>query len=140
MLIIFYIVVNCNYCVYVIDLANKKFYYKEIPIFSFTKVKFLSKKNDDIDKTNDENLHSLHRIYIRLQKRMDKRNAVSHYYLLFGGVDIEEVRISREDTSILKLREMGKDIANKLNLNYFDHEDKSAHHVIRHSKPQKASE
>lgn len=133
MLIGVYVIVNFNQCVYVIDLANKKFYYKEIHLFASKGSK--DKKNDtDNDKKNSEDMHSLRRIYIRLQKRMDRTGAVSHYYLLFGGVDIEDVKISREDTSILKLREMGKDIANKLNLNYFDHEDKSAHHVIRHSK------
>lgn len=146
LLIFGYIAANWNYCLYIIDVKNEKFYYEEVPIWKPTEdgcwykiwsclkgcFRRMTCCNKEEDESNNDDLYSLHRIYIRLQKRLDKDDAVSHYYLSFGGVNIESVRISREDTSILKLREMGKDIANKLNLNYFDYEDKSAHHVIRH--------
>ena len=71
----------------------------------------------------------MYRVCIKREQRRD-RSKVRHYFLVLDGPNIERVKITREDTSIQVMRDIGKDLANKIRINYFDSEDSSPHNVI----------
>lgn len=82
----------------------------------------------------------MHEVFIKLERRRD-RSKVRHYYLILDGSHgIEKVKITREDTSLQAIREIGKDIANKVRINYFDSEDVSPHNVIKWPVPSERSQ
>ena len=78
----------------------------------------------------------MYRVCIKREQRRD-RSKVRHYFLVLDGPNIERVKITREDTSIQVMRDIGKDLANKIRINYFDTEDSSPHNVI-HWEPGRA--
>ncbi|OHS98374.1 transmembrane protein 249-like protein [Tritrichomonas foetus] len=69
-------------------------------------------------------------IYIRLKKKEEAEKP--HYYLVLDGIEIEEVQITYYGKSIPIMRKLGKNIANRLNINYFDIENYSPHHEVIH--------
>ena len=75
-------------------------------------------------------------IYIRLRKDSLKTND-SKYYIVLDGIGIDSVRLTKKDNDIPCLREIGQEIAETNNLNYFDKENLSPHHKVIHKKEKK---
>ena len=75
-----------------------------------------------------------HNIYIRLKGI--KSGAGSIYYsVVLNGYNIDEESITMSGTSRKKLGKLGKRLALRLGVNYFDADDTSKHHVILHKCP-----
>ena len=73
----------------------------------------------------------LRNVYVRL-KGIGTAGGETYYCLIFNGYQMEELTITGYTTSLMKLRKLGRRLANRLNVNYFDVHDLSAHHVIMH--------
>ncbi|KAI9184387.1 hypothetical protein H9P43_003440 [Blastocladiella emersonii ATCC 22665] len=90
--------------------------------------------------SHDTNLYTrgdFHNVYVRL-KREARGGAAGgarsqrYYYLVFNGYQIDQRRISGSSTNVNEIRRLGQLIAANLNLNYFDENNSSEHHVVRH--------
>ncbi|XP_042188503.1 transmembrane protein 249-like [Callorhinchus milii] len=78
----------------------------------------------------------LYNIYIRLKAQKNGYGELL-YKLILNGENIEHQDLTgiRFSEAPEKLERLGKRMASKLNLNYFDHLDKSDKHIIRHKPP-----
>ncbi|KAI9217351.1 hypothetical protein BC828DRAFT_391388 [Blastocladiella britannica] len=80
-----------------------------------------------------------HNAYIRL-RRETRSGAVGpvrlkYYYLVFNGFQMDVLRISGTTSNVNELRRLGQIMANNLNINYFDENNSSEHHTVRHLRP-----
>ena len=78
----------------------------------------------------------LHNIYIRL-KGVNSGSGVTYYLVILSGYQVDEESITSSTMQHDSLAKLGRRLAHKLNLNFFDHQDKSRYHVIRHRCPYK---
>lgn len=69
--------------------------------------------------------------YIRLRRDFCTDGRV-YYYLIFNAYNVEEYKITSYCCDYRLLRKSGKRIAFQLNVNYFDSDDLSINHVVRH--------
>ncbi|XP_075772945.1 cation channel sperm-associated auxiliary subunit TMEM249 [Pelodiscus sinensis] len=76
----------------------------------------------------------LHQIYIRLGAQMDAYGK-PFYRLILNGYGLEVLALASLSDKYEHMEFLGKQIAHKLRLNYFDWPDVSARHVIRHWPP-----
>lgn len=81
----------------------------------------------------------LHNVYIRL-KGVSSGGGDTYYSVVLCGYQVDEEPITSSTTQHDRLAKLGRRLAHKLNLNFFDHQDKSRYHVIRHRCPYKDSE
>ncbi|KAL7749060.1 hypothetical protein RI367_005464 [Sorochytrium milnesiophthora] len=84
--------------------------------------------HDDTVYTRGE----LHNVYIRL-KREARGGGVSqtrkYYHLVYNGFQMDSRKISGSSRNIEELRRLGQQLAETLNINYFDESNSSEHHV-----------
>jgi len=73
----------------------------------------------------------LRNAYVRL-KGIGTGGGETYYCLIFNGYQMEELTITGYTTSLMKLRKLGRRLAMRLNVNYFDVHDLSSHHTILH--------
>ncbi|KAI8805669.1 hypothetical protein BJ742DRAFT_819604 [Cladochytrium replicatum] len=78
----------------------------------------------------------LYNIYVRLKKEV-RSGRKKYYHLILNGFQMDARKLCRSSTNVDRLRELGKLIAENLNLSYFDESNSSPHHVIRHFRPDK---
>ncbi|XP_071941114.1 cation channel sperm-associated auxiliary subunit TMEM249-like [Antedon mediterranea] len=76
----------------------------------------------------------VHNIYIRLVGQNSGAGDV-YYKVVLNGYHSEELPLTSSTVRKEKLEKLGKRLAARLNLNYFDWLDKSTKHVIRHRCP-----
>ena len=76
----------------------------------------------------------IHNIYIRL-KGMKTGGEDVIYNLVLDGFMLDEQELSGSTTMHDKMARLGRKLAYKLDINFFDYEDKSRGHVIRHRCP-----
>jgi hypothetical protein len=78
---------------------------------------------------------NLHDIYVRLRTRID--SGTTYHYLIFCGYRIDKIFLSSAcgDEGLAGLRELGKEIAENLGINYFDNKNISGRHVVRNFPP-----
>jgi hypothetical protein len=74
-----------------------------------------------------------HNIYIRMNGYKSGGGDM-YYKIALGGYEIDEQPLTRmvNQTHVDKIRKLGRRVAARLNLNYFDAFDRSRHHIIRH--------
>ena len=77
-----------------------------------------------------------HNIYIRL-KGQNSGGGDTFYCLVLGGYMVDEESISATAPRLLKLAKLGRRLAGRLQLNYFDSPDVSRCHIIRHRCPHR---
>lgn len=70
-------------------------------------------------------------IYIRL-RREKCTNGINYFYLTINGYNIDEVMITEYSSKYKEYKRHGKRIAYQLNLNYFDFDEISCEHAVRH--------
>ena len=70
-------------------------------------------------------------IYIRL-RREKCTNGINYFYLTINGYNIDEVMITDYSSKYKEFKRHGKRIAYQLNLNYFDYDEISCEHAVRH--------
>ncbi|KAJ3372103.1 hypothetical protein GGF31_002365 [Allomyces arbusculus] len=95
--------------------------------------------------SHDQNLYTrgeLHNVYIRLKREARGTNVGGgrqkrYYYLVFNGYQMDQRRISGSSPNMQEMRRLGQLIAANLNLNYFDENNSSEHHVLRHLRATK---
>lgn len=75
-----------------------------------------------------------HNIYIRLKGEKSGAGEI-FFTITLNGYHIEEEHLTSSSRSMEKLRKLGRRLALRLDLNYFDYMDKSRHHIIRHFCP-----
>ncbi|XP_033099046.1 transmembrane protein 249-like [Anneissia japonica] len=76
----------------------------------------------------------VHNIYIRLVGQNSGAGDV-YYKVVLNGYHSEELPLTSSTVRKEKLEKLGKKLAARLNLNYFDWLDRSTKHVIRHRCP-----
>ncbi|XP_078655615.1 cation channel sperm-associated auxiliary subunit TMEM249-like [Branchiostoma floridae x Branchiostoma belcheri] len=74
-----------------------------------------------------------HNVYLRLAGQ--STGSCIYYKLVIRGYKIEGQDLCRATKNKEKLVKFGKRLAAKLNLNFFDYEDSSSNHAIRHYCP-----
>ncbi|KAM6453827.1 cation channel sperm-associated auxiliary subunit TMEM249 isoform 2-T3 [Liasis olivaceus] len=77
----------------------------------------------------------LHQIYIRLVGQRDAYGKL-FYSLIINGYRLEVLTLVHLTNNYELIDILGRRIARHLNLNYFDYEDISVRHVIRHLPPE----
>lgn len=77
-----------------------------------------------------------HNCYIRL-KGQNSGGGETYYAVVLNGFNLDEQAISATTVRLKKLAKLGRKLAARLNLNYFDSPDKSHCHVIRHTCPHR---
>ena len=77
-----------------------------------------------------------HNIYIRL-KGQNSGGGDTFYSLVLGGYLVDEESISATTPRLQKLAKLGRRLAGRLQLNYFDSPDTSRCHIIRHRCPHR---
>ncbi|KAI9145197.1 hypothetical protein BKA69DRAFT_547094 [Paraphysoderma sedebokerense] len=90
--------------------------------------------------SHDNKLHvsgNYHNVYIRLRREIRGGSRSKFYHLIFNGYQIDGIQISESTKNVEELRKLGQLIAERLDLNYFDEQNSSEHHVIRHLRPTK---
>ena len=75
-----------------------------------------------------------HNIYVRLNG-IKSGGGEMFFSMVVGGYMAEEQGLCVHSTGMVKLRRLGRRLAHRLNLNYFDYQDVSRHHIIRHKCP-----
>ncbi|XP_038063527.1 transmembrane protein 249-like [Patiria miniata] len=76
----------------------------------------------------------IHNVYIRLVGQ--KSGAGDTYYkIVLNGFHLEEQALTSSSIRRHKLEKLGRKLATRLNLNYFDFVDESVKHVVRHRCP-----
>merc|ERR1712071_127533 len=70
-------------------------------------------------------------IYIRL-RREKCTNGINYFYLTINGYNVDEVMITDYSSKYKEYKRHGKRIAYQLNLNYFDFDEISCEHAVRH--------
>nr|XP_060628782.1 cation channel sperm-associated auxiliary subunit TMEM249 [Anolis sagrei ordinatus] len=81
----------------------------------------------------------LHQIYVRIVAQRDAYGKL-FYSLIINGYHLEVLTLSDLSEKYEILDNLGRRIARNLNLNYFDYQDVSTRHVIRHTAPTKEEE
>ncbi|XP_043394869.1 transmembrane protein 249 [Chelonia mydas] len=76
----------------------------------------------------------LHQIYVRLTAQMDAYGKC-FYSLIINGYGLEVLALASLSDKYEHMEFLGRRIARKLKLNYFDYLDVSTRHVIRHRPP-----
>lgn len=76
----------------------------------------------------------LHNVYIRLTA-VNSGGATWHYCVVLNGYMVEEESLTPTSTRREHLARMGRRLAQKLDVNFFDCSDKARTHVIRHRCP-----
>ncbi|KYO46744.1 transmembrane protein 249 [Alligator mississippiensis] len=77
----------------------------------------------------------LHQIYVRLTAQQDAYGK-SFYSLVVSGYRLEELVLARLSTDYeQQMQALGRRLAHKLYLNYFDCQEASGRHVVRHWPP-----
>ena len=75
-----------------------------------------------------------HNIYIRL-KGQSSGGGETYYSVVLDGYHVDEEAITSTTTKMKMMAKMGRKLAHRLDINYFDSPDKSRAHVIRHRCP-----
>jgi len=70
-------------------------------------------------------------MYIRL-RRQQCTSGVNYFYLVLNAYRVEQFSITRLTENYRELKRHGKRMGYKLNLNYFDPDDISCEHAVRH--------
>uniref|UniRef100_A0A670IZJ9 Transmembrane protein 249 n=1 Tax=Podarcis muralis TaxID=64176 RepID=A0A670IZJ9_PODMU len=78
----------------------------------------------------------LHQIYVRLIAQTDAYGK-RYYSLIINGYRLEVLTLAALTDQFELLDSVGRRIARNLNLNFFDYEDVSTRHVIRHLPPER---
>lgn len=73
----------------------------------------------------------IYNLYIRLEKIIDQ-NRIWNFCLTLGGCHLEPIRLTRMGLEHGQLRTLGRLYARTMNLNYFDFDDVSPAHRVRH--------
>ncbi|XP_030405345.1 transmembrane protein 249-like [Gopherus evgoodei] len=81
----------------------------------------------------------LHQIYVRLTAQMDAYGKC-FYSLIINGHGLEVLVLANLSDKYEHMEFLGRRIARKLKLNYFDYLDVSTRHVIRHRPPLERDE
>ncbi|XP_063156085.1 cation channel sperm-associated auxiliary subunit TMEM249 [Candoia aspera] len=81
----------------------------------------------------------LHQIYVRLVGQRDAYGKL-FYSLIINGYRLEVLTLVHLTSNYELINTLGHRIARHLNLNYFDYEDISMRHVIRHLPPEEEYE
>ncbi|XP_061464298.1 cation channel sperm-associated auxiliary subunit TMEM249 [Rhineura floridana] len=81
----------------------------------------------------------LHQIYVRLVAQRDAHGTL-FYSLIIKGYRLEALTLADLTDKCELIDALGRRMARNLNLNYFDYEDISTRHVIRHHPPEKEEE
>uniref|UniRef100_A0A8D0BJ48 Transmembrane protein 249 n=1 Tax=Salvator merianae TaxID=96440 RepID=A0A8D0BJ48_SALMN len=81
----------------------------------------------------------LHQIYVRLVAQRDAYGKL-FYKLIINGYRLEMLTLADLSNKFELIDSLGRRIARNLNLNFFDYEDISTRHVIRHVPPLKGEE
>uniref|UniRef100_A0A8C8RGC7 Transmembrane protein 249 n=1 Tax=Pelusios castaneus TaxID=367368 RepID=A0A8C8RGC7_9SAUR len=76
----------------------------------------------------------LHQIYVRLSAQQDAYGKL-FYSLIINGYGLEVLALASQSDKYEQMEFLGRRIARKLNLNYFDYLDVSGRHIIRHAPP-----
>ncbi|XP_060098888.1 cation channel sperm-associated auxiliary subunit TMEM249 [Heteronotia binoei] len=76
----------------------------------------------------------LYQIYVRLVAQRDAYGKL-FYSLIINGYRLEVLSLANLSSKFEQIDVLGRRIARNLNLNYFDYEDISTRHVIRHRPP-----
>ena len=79
----------------------------------------------------------LYNIYIRLKREIRSGSTKKYYHIILGGYGMDPVQISGSSRRFGELRSFGQLIALNLGINYFDEANTSAHHQVRHFKPDR---
>nr|XP_056710573.1 cation channel sperm-associated auxiliary subunit TMEM249 [Euleptes europaea] len=77
----------------------------------------------------------LYQIYVRLVAQRDAYGKL-FYSLIINGYRLEVLTLANLSSKFEPIDILGRRIARNLNLNYFDYEDISTRHVIRHRPPE----
>ncbi|XP_070605418.1 cation channel sperm-associated auxiliary subunit TMEM249 [Erythrolamprus reginae] len=77
----------------------------------------------------------LHQIYVRMVGQRDDHGTL-FYSLIINGYRLEVLTLVHLTTNRELVENLGRRIARYLNLNYFDSEDLSTLHIIRHFPPE----
>uniref|UniRef100_H2YC54 Uncharacterized protein n=1 Tax=Ciona savignyi TaxID=51511 RepID=H2YC54_CIOSA len=77
----------------------------------------------------------IHNIYFRLRSQCSS-NGSTYYRLVLNGFHVEEQELSSMTTNKAALELLAKRIAFKTNVNYFDSDDVSISHIVRHVNPK----
>ncbi|XP_054841279.1 cation channel sperm-associated auxiliary subunit TMEM249 isoform X2 [Eublepharis macularius] len=77
----------------------------------------------------------LYQIYVRLVAQRDSYGKL-FYSLIINGYRLEMLTLASLSSKFEQIDVLGRRIARHLNLNYFDYEDISTRHVIRHKPPE----
>lgn len=76
-----------------------------------------------------------HNVYIRLRRSGGQTSRKAQYQLIFNGQQLERQTITMRATpNLSNLRRLGQQIAENLNINYFDELNMSRHHIVRHTR------
>eukprot|EP00128_Syssomonas_multiformis_P010478 Colp12_sorted_trinity150504_noHs@25466 len=75
-----------------------------------------------------------HNIYIRLC-RTKSTMGQHYYYLVVNGYQMDKQILTQTSKNVEAMRSLGRKLAENLNINYFDEQNVSKHHVIRHFRP-----
>ncbi|XP_062986023.1 cation channel sperm-associated auxiliary subunit TMEM249 [Elgaria multicarinata webbii] len=78
----------------------------------------------------------LHQIYVRLVAQRDAYGKL-FYSLIINGYRLEVLTLAELSEKYELIEALGHRIARNLSLNYFDYEDVSARHIIRHLPPER---
>ncbi|XP_048338640.1 cation channel sperm-associated auxiliary subunit TMEM249 [Sphaerodactylus townsendi] len=81
----------------------------------------------------------LYQIYVRLVAQRDAYGKL-FYSLIINGYRLEVLTLANLSSKFEQIDILGRRIARNLNLNYFDYEDISTRHVIRHRPPEDQEE
>ncbi|KAL8181445.1 UNVERIFIED_CONTAM: hypothetical protein K2H54_002064 [Gekko kuhli] len=81
----------------------------------------------------------LYQIYVRLVAQRDAYGKL-FYSLIINGYRLEVLSLANLSSRFESIDVLGRRIARNLNLNYFDYEDVSTRHVIRHRPPETKKE
>ncbi|KAG6926930.1 transmembrane protein 249 [Chelydra serpentina] len=81
----------------------------------------------------------LHQIYVRLTAQTDAYGK-RFYSIIINGYGLEVLALASLSDKYEHMEFLGRRIARKLKLNYFDYLDESTRHVIRHRPPLERDE
>ncbi|XP_077209677.1 cation channel sperm-associated auxiliary subunit TMEM249 isoform X2 [Paroedura picta] len=81
----------------------------------------------------------LYQIYVRLVAQRDAYGKL-FYSLIINGYRLEVLTLANLSSKFEQIDILGRRVARNLNLNYFDYEDISMRHVIRHRPPEPKEE
>nr|XP_039252084.1 transmembrane protein 249-like [Styela clava] len=76
----------------------------------------------------------IYNIYIRLRGQRSS-NGSTYYRIILNGFNIEEQDITSMSTNKNELEKLARTISGRLNINYFDSDDVSIGHIVRHVNP-----